>query len=165
MIQIRQPSFWSKTADALMIPIMYFLQGNIFELPQKTHFWNNCKLTRKDASSLDSSLCVTVVEQEHSVPRWFGPVPIFHMPIFGGWKTFVVLEPVDHSVTEWYVGWIASDVAGLSQIKLTAQVRLLTCEGSAEFFGVTKNGTQIALQAVGHGKIGEQEEYAKVPLL
>ncbi len=148
-----------------MTPVMYFLQWNICESPQRTHFWNNCKLSSDDVKDFISISVVTEMGDPKAIPRWFGPIPIFHMPIFGGWKSFTVLEPVNEVTGEWYVGWIASDVAGISQIPLKNKVRLLTSPGSAQFFGIDKDGNHIELCIIGHGQIGEAGEYAKVPLL
>jgi hypothetical protein len=165
MIEIKKQSFLSTCADALMIPVMYFLQGNLRESPQQTHFWNNCKLSTDEITDLKGTFVVTEMGEPNALPRWFGPIPIFHMPIFGGWKTFTVLEPVRKNVGLWYVGWVASDVAGLSQIPLKSSVRLLTSPGSAHFFGIDTDGEHIELQIVGHGRIGTAGEFAQMPLL
>jgi hypothetical protein len=164
MIQIQKQSFLSKLADTLMIPIMYILQGNLRESPQQTHFWNNSKLSTDDIKDFTSTSVVTEVGDPKAFPRWFGPIPIFHMPIFGGWKTFTVLEPVRKDVGLWYVGWVASDVAGLSQIPLKSSVRLLTSPGSAHFFGIDTDGEHIELRIVGHGRIGKAGMFSQVPL-
>lgn len=165
MITIKKQSIQSKLADTLMIPVMYFLQGNLRESPQQTHFWNNCKLSTDDIKDFTRTSVVTEVGDPKAIPRWFGPIPIFHMPIFGGWKTFTVLEPVNKEVDLWYVAWIASDVAGISQIPLKNSVRLLTSPGSAQFFGIDTDGNHIELHIVGHGQIGKAGEFSQVPLL
>ncbi len=165
MINIKHQSLISKIADVLMIPVMYFLQWNIREAPQQTHFWNNQKLVVSEVEDINPKLLVTVAGNPRAIRRWFGPIPVFHMPIFGGWKNFIVLEPVQTVSSHWHVGWIASDVIGLSQIKLKGPVRLLTNPGSVQFFGVLKDGTQVELHTVGHGSMGQAGKYAKVPLL
>ena len=98
MIIVPNQGLLSKSADYCMIPVMYILQGNFRETPQRTHFWNNTKLTVSDIEILASELFVTVAGEPHAGRRWFGPVPIFHMPIFGGWKKCIVIAPVDPSM-------------------------------------------------------------------
>ncbi len=159
------PSTWCEVlGDILMTPVMYLLQGNFFESPQRTHFWNNTKLPIAELSWIDASMMVSVTSDRKAVRRWFGLVPIFHMPIFGGWKEYVVVEPVVPQ-PEWYVGWIAGDVAGISHIQLNGQVRLLLGPGPAQFFGADGHGNQIPLRICGYGTLGTRSPYSGVTLL
>jgi len=91
-------------------------------------------------------------------------VPHFHMPIFGGWKTFVVIKPKIPQST-WYVGWVIGDFMGLSKIPLVDQVRLCRGPLPLQFFAVDSVGRQIDIDIVGYGSIGKAGEFAKVPLL
>ncbi len=99
-----------------------------------------------------------------TVRRWLFGFPIFHVPIFGGWRDYVVLSP--YSVNqEWHVGWIASDVCGISRIKLSGPVRMLLGPGDVEFFGIDMEGCQIPICKIGQGKIGDGGKYKRTPLL
>lgn len=147
-----------------MVPIMYLLQGNVREVPQQTHFWNNNHLGNIDAFGLDADLFETVRSDPQATRRWFGPVPLFHMAIFGGWKQFVVVTPKEKP-EKWFVGWIVGDAFGLSKIPLSGPVRLGIGQAPAQFFGVTMDGRQIDIDIVGYGTIGKAGEFALLPLL
>ncbi len=153
-----------KLGDMMMLPLMYFLQLNLFETPQRTHFWNNTKFPIESLHWLDGDRLVSVPADETAVRRWLGYIPIFHMPIFGGWKRYVVIAPVI-PCDEWFVGWIAGDTAGISNITLHTSVRLLQGSGPAQFFGADSEGQQIALRIVGYGQVGVRSEFSALPLL
>ncbi len=163
-IPVVRESLWQVTADYLMLPIMYFLQLNLFESPQRTHFWNNTKMPIQSVHWLRSDAVVSVEADTTAKRRWFGPIPLFHMPIFGGWKQYVVIAP-QVPQNEWYIGWLAGDVAGVSHITLSGSVRLLLGSGPAQFFGVNEHGEQIMLQEVGRGEVGVRSEHSALPLL
>ncbi len=165
-MKIKPQGFLSQCADLAMLPLMYLLQGTLREVPQRTHRWNNVKFPVQDLAHLQSDLLVTVPGDVQAVRRWWGPLPIFHIPMFGGWSKFAVIEPKTPVSDVWYIGWIAGDtVAGVSQIPLLSQVRLLVGPGPAQFFGLTANGDQISVHVVGHGRIRQSGKFAKVPLL
>jgi hypothetical protein len=156
----------SRFGDICMLPLMYLLQGTVRELPQQTHRWNNMKFPLSAISHLRSDLMVTVPGDPRAVKRWWGPLPIFHIPVLGGWSKFIVMEPATPVSSSWYIGWIAGDtVAGVSQIMISHQVRLLVGAGPAQFFGLTNEGEQIPLIVVGHGRIGQSGRFSSVPLL
>jgi len=84
MLLVQKQGLVGWVADICMVPVMYVLQGNIREVPQRTHFWNNQKLAVTDVENINPKLLITIAGNPNAVSRWFGPVPIFHMPIFGG---------------------------------------------------------------------------------
>ncbi len=150
--------------DYLMLPIMYILQWNFFETPQRTHFWNNTKLAILGTHALDSTSMISVPGDSTATQRWLGYVPIFHMPIFGGWKEYVVIAPhVDQDV--WFVGWLVGDTAGISRVTLRSPVRLLLGSSPAHFFGLNEHGEQIVIREIGRGTIGKRGQFSKYPLL
>lgn len=161
--------------DWLMRPIMFWLQGNWKEEPQRTHFWNNIELSPLQVinvldslqslyskGSLKTSGVSRIAADKNAVAK-FSLFPIFHAPRFGGWKEFIVLEPVD-DIDQWYVGWFSA-VAGMSLVPIKGRVRVLIGPGEVIFFGVDKNGKGIPINTVDSGEIGKAGEYAKVPLL
>ncbi len=160
----KEESWLEKIGDYLMLPLMYLLQVNIFESPQRTHFWNNTKYTSEHVRLLDSRFFVSVAGVARSVRRWLWYLPLFHMPIVGGWREYVVLAPAVPQ-DQWYVGWIAGDALGISHIKLKDQVRLLRGDGPVQFFGLNEHGEQIVLHLIGEGIIGKRSEFSSVPLL
>jgi len=147
-----------------MLPLMYLLQGNVRELPQRTHRWNNLKVSLATLSFLEAKLMASCEADAVALPRWLGFLPVFHLPIVGGWKQFVVIRPVSKQ-SVWFVGWVAGDTAGISQIPLRSSVRLLKGPGPAQFFGLDGQGSQIALQVCGDGVIGKAGSYRHIPLL
>lgn len=147
-----------------MLPIMYILQCTVYEVPQRTHRWNNTKLPASAIRDFDASDMVTVLGDSDAKRRWLGPLPLFHMPILGGWDDFVVVEPkVVQSV--WYIGWLPFDTIGVTQIALDGPVRVLVGPRQVQFFGVDALGYQIPIHVVGKGSVGTAKEYSKVPLL
>ena len=93
-MKIEPQNTLSKVADMLMLPVMYVLQGTFKEMPQQTHRWNNLKFPLTELAYLRSEAMVTVSGDSTAVRRWWGPLPIFHIPLLGGWSKFVVLEPI-----------------------------------------------------------------------
>jgi hypothetical protein len=157
------PQGWTgRLADACMTPVMYLLQGQTAEVPQRTHIWNNKKFQDGALAWLDSEMMCTVAADLCAQKR--GNLPRFHMPILGGWKNFVVLAPLVHE-SEWFVGWKSDDVSGLSLIPLFNQVRVLRGPEETNFFGVNRQGRQIPLVYRGEGVIGQKHLFASVPLL
>lgn len=155
---------FGRIADYVMTPVMYLLQGTVRELPQRTHRWNNMHLKNSDILSFNADKTESVVGDETATARWFGPIPLFHMVIFGGWKKFVVIAPRTPQ-KEWFVGWVVSDAFGLSKIPLTGSVRLGLGPQPAQYFGVDTDGRQIDIDVVGYGSIGHAGDFANVPLL
>lgn len=163
-LKLKDQSIVSRIGDILMLPLMYLLQMNISEVPQQTHYWNNTKMSSENIADFEADYMVTATGVEGAVKRWFGPLPIFHMPIIGGWSEFIVIDTVNQ-IDEWYVGWLLFDTIGISQISIKEKVRVLVGPRPVQFFGVDKNGGQIPIKISGRGKIGKAGDYSKIPLL
>ncbi len=156
----------AKIADTLMWPIMYVLY--MFEpAPQRTHFWNNQKLLAGEASFLREGGMLYYEGIPTAAARFnWRIIPIFHMPIFGGWRDYVVLEPRAKLRREtWHIGWIAADgCTGVSQIPLDGPVRVLLGRDPVRFFGLAEDGSQISIKEIGRGRIGDHGPFRNVPL-
>ena len=163
-IQHREQSLLSKIGDWLMLPLMYLLQGTLREIPQRTHRWNNTKHKAADMTFLRGEMMVNESADMDAKQRWIGPLPLFHMPIIGGWNEFVVLEPIVKQDI-WFVGWVAGDAIGISQIQLQDKVRVLRGQSTVQFFGINEHGEQIHLQKVGDGIVGNSKQFGSIPLL
>ena len=163
-ITIRKQGIVSKCGDVLMLPIMYLLQFPSFERPQRTHIWNNSKYSVADIGHLDPEFFVSVAGDTEATKRWLGPLPIFHMPIFGGWRRYVVLRPKTMQ-DQWFIGWIPGDVIGISDIVLSDSVRLLRGPQTVYFFGLNEHGEQIELELIGEGELRKPNQFASAPLL
>lgn len=152
----------SRLADAMMVPVMYILSGTIRESPQRTHRWNNIKLAKKYVDWMDRNKMVHYNGVERATSRTILRLPIFHIPILGGWQNYVVFQPLGYE-DKWHVGWITEDVSGVSQIPNHGPARALLGPGNVSFFGVTPEGTQIPLQKLSYGTIGEKRPYSNKP--
>jgi hypothetical protein len=159
--EVRPLGLFARLADFLMIPVMYILSGTL-ETPQKTHLWNNIKLKVTDVQHLNQEQMLHCKGVKGAMQRIN---PISHLQIIGGWRNYVVLQPVAHEEA-WYAGWITKDAVGVSQILLHGPVRLLLGPTDVSFFGISlKTNTQITIQKVSEGRIGEGGQYTKTPLL
>ena len=163
-LKLKDQSIVSRIGDILMLPLMYLLQMNISEVPQQTHYWNNTKMSSENIADFEADYMVTATGVEGAVKRWFGPLPIFHMPIIGGWSEFIVIESMEQK-SEWYIGWLPFDTIGISQIPLTDKVRVLLGPRPVQFFGVDAHGRQIPIKISGKGTVGKAGDYSKIPLL
>ncbi len=162
-VTIPATPWWGRVLDILLRPVMYWLQADYQSLPQETHVWNNQKYDRDQFTWLLEPWMVHVVGDDQAAARFkWGWLPHFHMPRFGGWKQYAVLEPITVCAV-WYVGWIADDVVGISLLPLNAKVRVLHGPKSAHFFALNQQGAQVPLRLVGYGLLGSQQ-YRDVPL-
>lgn len=153
----------ARIADYCMVPLMYLVSGTLSESPQKTHKWNNKKLTHADVRHLSFLQMVQSVGVPAS-QRWFGKIPLFHMPIFGGWKRYVLLSPIAERNIVWHVGWIAGDVIGVSRISCTGPVRVLIGPSVVAHFGLDTDGRQVPVVKIGEGSIGDGSPFGRFPL-
>ena len=164
-IHIQRQGVIGIVADYLMMPLMYLIQGTFKETAQRTHFWNNILLGAHVIRHLDDELLVSFEADKDAAPRWLAFLPLFHIPVFGGWKQYVVLSP--HSPQDrWFVGWVAGDLAGASRIPLVGPVRVLLGSTPVQFFGVNEHGNQIDIDCLGRGVVGKADiEHRNITLL
>jgi hypothetical protein len=163
-IRVRPLGRLARFADVLMTPIMYIISGTFREAPQQTHRWNNTTLKPEQVAHLGDGKKVFCSGVASAGVRFWLSIPFFHIPLLGGWKDYVVLQPADTN-QEWYIGWLAHDVAGVSRIRIRGPVRMLLGPGDVSFFGVNLEGDQIQLQEIGRGKIGDGGRFRNAPLL
>jgi len=157
-LHVRPLGRLARLADALILLPMYglsicmYLRWGSWESPQLTHRWNNTHLKYMDVEHLDDSMMVYSASTSDAVVRtsW---LPRFHIPILGGWREYVVLEPDED--TEWHVGWI-SDRVGVSRLTVRGPVRMLLGSAHVMFFGIrAKDGVQIRIRQKAIGRIGD----------
>lgn len=154
--------WYERQLDAFFQPIMYVLSGTTRESPQRTHCWNNLKLSQRAVKHLLQFIMVYNTEVT-ATKRWFGWFPIFHMPIIGGWRVYVVIEPLVQGVT-WHVGWVTADSIGVSRISVQGPLRVLIGDGDVYHFGLDAQGRQIPIHMIGRGRIGGDGPFAQLPL-
>ncbi len=165
MLKVKPQGFIGWLSDMLMTPLMYLTQGTLREVPQRTHHWNNYKLKPCEITHLDNTKALSFDGDRSTMQkRWLGIVPIFHIPIFGGWKKFVVLTPVVPCL-RWNVGWIPSDDwIGVSMVSSIGPVRVLIGPDHVKFFGIDEQGQQVEIMSLGEGRVGKAGIFASVPL-
>jgi hypothetical protein len=161
---IREPGLLMRTVDVLLDrSIMPIAAGTFSEACQRTHRWNWQSLTDEEKGALDPALMV-----EHrggvSAARWKYGLPLMHLPrIEGGWRRYVVLEPVVERI--WHPGWIAGDAVGVSRYAVSGSARLLYEGGDVSFFAImNRTGQQLKLNQIGVGSIGDGGPYKDLPL-
>ena len=162
-IEIKPLSLPARIADVIMVPIMRLLSGVWSEEPQQTHRWNNHHVDCEIMNRFEKEKMVYIKGDKETVVRSRFWDPRFHLPVFGGWRKYVVLEPVE-SIETWHIGWI-SDRCGVSRIPLHSRVRMLIGRSDTFFVGFNTHGEQITLVCVGEGKIGDGGQYSDIPLL
>lgn len=153
----------ARTCDTLMRPFMYVVSGTCWEAPQGTHAWNWHKITHAEAGALSTAMMVTSPGRHGECGRHHRLISRYHMPVFGGWRRYIVLEPVTHS-RPWYVGWITTDQAGVSRIPIAERVRVLEGPEPTRWFGLDDCGSQVVIWECGKGKIGEGGPFVRIPL-
>ena len=165
MLHIKPLAVWERFLDKAMVPIMYCVSGTFSEHPQMTHHWNNHHLERESVSFLRARMMVNCKGRKNQKIRSNTGI-LFHIPIIGGWKKYVVLEAIDSTTEKYHVGWINEQVCGVSRIPVKGRVRLLVGPCDVQFFGIDPiTGQQVALQKVGQGIIGRGGPHCQLPLL
>ncbi|MEK7567807.1 MAG: hypothetical protein AAB513_02715 [Patescibacteria group bacterium] len=147
--------------DELFEPLMRLGSLAWDEEPQRTHRYNNHHLNPADSVYLNQSMMV----RGNGDPKTRRlPIALAHMPIFGGWKKYAVLEPVDKNTGEWYVGWTGKGFFGISRIPINGRVRLLEGPGPVLWFGTNAQGEQVQIRQIGNGQIGDGGQFSQLPL-
>ena len=159
--------FFFRIFDFLLIPLMFFLSGFHFELPQETHKWH---MQIANCSIVDESKGIKVIGDDKS--RFSNSTPLNHMPIFGGWKNYVILEASGYS-NYWNVGWKLKyvdskrpDKCEIHKLRINSPyIKLLKGISDSEkvFFGLNEKGEYVKLKIVGNGVLGDGQ-FPKVRL-
>ena len=150
--------------DCILSPFMFLLGGLKMDSIQQTHGWHTLDV---DPNVVDLKKSLTVIGSDASKFNNFGRIidhlGVFHMPIFGGWKNYVILECKD---TFWYVGWLSKGFSQAHCLPIKgSKVKVLTgIKGNKTvFFGVDKNGNQVPIKKLAQGILGDGK-YKSVPL-
>ncbi len=161
-ICIKEVGIVARVADWCFDPLMRLGSGTFFETPQRTHRWNNHRLTAYEVSCLNYALMV-VCRGGVAPPRWKYGLPIMHLPLIGGWKRYIVVQPEADRI--WHPGWVAHDVVGVSRYAVQGPARLLYEGGDVSFFAVmSRTGQQLKLKEVGRGQPGDDGPFKDLPL-
>lgn len=159
MISVKPYPPFSRFLDTLLDPFMRLMSSAPGEIAQQTHVWNLRAITPDELAGLADDLMLTVIGS-HTGPIKTYRGGLFHLPVLGGWKDYVVIEP-DAYVGEWRIGFLRDDEyeksSYISLIPLRGPVRMLKApEGiSVRFVGVDAQGAQIRLRRVDEGRVGD----------
>lgn len=154
---------FARIANAVMVPLMYFLAGTLREEPQHTHPWTVQRLTQDEVAWLDFGKITRCKAVKNAIPHHHQWDPRFHMPIFTGWRRYALLNSFFGG--PWYVGWQTADgKTEVSRIRQVECVRVLLGPEDVLFFGVDKFGFQIPISQVGEGQIGDGGPFCQNPL-
>lgn len=164
---LKRQGVWGFIADILMMPIRYLMQGTVCEKPYRTHRWNRMEFTPSDP--LEKKAMVKVAGDPKAVKqRMIGFIPLFHIPILGGWREYVVLELSDETV-RYHIGFKFKEDGveyyKISIIPIRGRVRMLRGDKDVCFFAVSRTGRQLPLRIVGFGRIGVRGPYSQDPFL
>jgi|AntRauTorckE6833_2_1112554.scaffolds.fasta_scaffold00223_26 hypothetical protein len=146
---------------------MRYLSDAPNEEPQRTHFWNNHHLRRSDTDFLRPEGMVYRSGDPHArtTPLSWLNGAFAHMPRYGGWSTYLVLQPT-MATGHWHVGWRLPESAGVSRIPIRGPLRVLVGPGPTEWFGISVPANiQIPIECIGSGVIGHGGRFAQLPLL
>jgi hypothetical protein len=151
--------------DLILVPFMYLAAGTFSEAPQQTHRWNYTKFRPKYVRErLRGSRAIRICGVSTECDPWWHFIPRFHIPIFGGWRHYVVLTPRDH-IGAWHVGWWTRKGSAISRIPLHGPVRMLRGPKDTWFFAVDKDGNQLVIDSLGTDMVGSGGEFSRLPLL
>lgn len=130
--------------DFLLTPFMLILGGFTFPL-QETHIWHMHKWHWKD-----NGLNITERDKKTKFSE-NAPFSLVHMPIFGGWTRYVVIEATGFK-KYWHVGW--RDVLQLLPI-YENRIKMLTTDKGFTAYGLSEKGSNLKLKIVGYGELGD----------
>lgn len=158
-MKIKKVPLCFRFLDYLLFPFMWIICGFNFELPQETHRWHMMNFPNIDVPKNKSVVIKGDDNSKYSAKGF----PFFHMPIFGGWKNYVILEAKDFGKF-WNVGWVvrfndhsrqdryqvqASRIYG-SNIKLLKGIN----DSDKIFFAIGKNGGFADIKLIDEGRLG-----------
>ncbi len=135
--------------DFLLWPIMFLLSG--FKFPvQESHPWhvkkwkwkeNGVKVLGNDSQALFG---------QSEISKYFG---LYHMPIFGGLKKYVVLEN-NNFKKYWNIGW--DEHVQILKI-YRSRIALLVGKEGYNAFAISDDSNEIKLKIIGFGELGDRK--------
>ncbi len=149
-------------ADSALTPIMFILGGFKSDSVQQTHAWHSFRDFDLKDVDLDQAVPHAGTDNR-SFKRHF--LFLFHAPIFGGWKNYIVLAP-KQPIDTFFIGWIIYDKStnkllekGIHKLPIKNRIRMLSGPPNYKgyFFAVDKNGNQIEIKQAGSGILGDHK--------
>lgn len=162
---LREPQ-WARVLDRITHPIMWCINGLNGGSPQLTRPWNNVVFSEISGSVIFNRAKEGVTAAANGDPTacprsWRMYLP----PQFGGWKHYTVIAP--RRPYPWHIGWVCADgTIGISQKEIEGAVRMLRAPEPTIWFGVyAHSGTQMPIEEIGEGILGETKTHNHLPLL
>lgn len=134
--------------DYLLYPLMYVLQGNLTDSPQETHPWHVKKHRWKSKGVLIKGDDVNSKFGQSGISKYLG---LYHMPIFGGLKKYIVIENKKFK-KYWNVGWNNE----MQILKIyDSKVKLLPGKESYYIHALSDGSKEVSVKVVDSGRIGD----------
>jgi hypothetical protein len=165
-IEIRPVPAYLRLVDYLLFPLMALLSGFNLDSVQETHTYHTQPVNPR---LIDDSLALEVPGANASRFKNHGRITshfgLFHVPILGGWRDYIVLEA--SSTGPWHVGWKLCDqysgdilLCEVHRLPISdAQIKVLESPSGTilYLFACTPDGVQIPIRLVGEGTIGDRK--------
>lgn len=159
-MKIKKVPTYFRVLDYLLFPLMWILCGCKFELPQETHRWHMRNYHHIDVPKNKS----VRIEGDDKSKRSVKGFPFYHIPLFGGWKNYVILEVEDFG-SFWNLGWIVEfkDHSKSDRYQVQASriygrfIKVLKGINDSDkiFFAIKKDGSFANIKLIDHGRLGE----------
>lgn len=160
-LRVEQVPSYFRLLDYLMIPIMWILSGFKNDSPQETHHWHMQEI---DPNLVPDKVGIAVMGDDKSKFKGRSPIGLNHMPIFGGWTNYVILQ-ANGIAGHWHVGWKVKflakgkkDICEIHKLKIyDDKIKVFKGINDSKkiFFGLDEAGKFIPLKIVGKGTLGD----------
>lgn len=147
-IRVKPVPFYFRFLDFLLVPVMWVFSGFKLEFPQETHRWHMQNI------SCDKVRVKGVEIMGDDKSRVGTRAPFIHMPAFGGWRNYIILEAEGFS-DYWFVGWKKKFLDGRKEVCQIQKLRIHSAyievlkgipDSKKYFFGVDKKGDLLDLK-------------------
>lgn len=159
-MKIRSVSIFFRTLDHVLIPLMWILSGGKNDSIQESHLWH---MQAFDPQEVPENIGIEIRGDDTSQfpNKSFG---LLHVPLFGGWKKYVVLEAIGFS-KYWHIGWkilyknsSQKPLCQMQKLRIySPYIKVLKGipDGKRIFFGINEKGEFIRLQKIGESELGD----------
>jgi len=164
IILVDPPGLITRLACLLLRPFMRIASGTFREEPKSgIGLLNYVRLSRYESGALDPGMMVFCKGTKNRVDSGIR----CHIPIFGGWRNYAVLDRSDSGTGAWYVGFQhpGNLLTEVCRERNTLPTRMLVGSRDVAFFGIdNETRRQIPIRLIKTGRIGEGGAYSKSPL-
>ena len=147
-MKVPRLNIFFRIIDIFMRPTMFLLQGNFSESPQETHPWHVKRFVWKKKGLLIEGSDFESRFGQSGLSKRFG---LFHMPILGGLKKYVILQKNNYN-DYWNIGWNDQ----IQKLRIHDKlIKLLVGKEDFEAYGLSDNKEEVNLKIIDFGKIGD----------